>query len=49
MQLLRDASNKRLDIHYGDALNFNMEQTCGAYVTRANWEDSENNECKSGS
>ena len=42
MQLLRDASNKRLDVHYGDALNFNVEQACGAYVTRANWEDGEN-------
>lgn len=43
MQLLRDASNGRLDVHYGDALDFNMEQACEAYVTRANWENSENN------
>ncbi len=43
MQLLQDASNKRLDVHYGDALKFNMEQACGAYVTRVNWEDGESN------
>ena len=43
MQLLRDASSKRLDVHYGDALDFNVEHACGAYVTRADWEDGESN------
>ena len=43
MQLLRDASSKRLDVHYGDALDFKIEQACGAYVTRADWEDGKSN------
>jgi len=29
LQLLSDASGRRLEIHNGDALNFDMEKLCG--------------------
>ena len=29
LQLLSDASGRRLELHNGDALNFDMEKLCG--------------------
>ena len=46
IQLLQDASDQRLEVHFGDALNFKIEQACGPYATRTNWEDGENSASK---
>ena len=46
MQLLRDASSGTLDIYHGDALEFDIESTCGPYVTRQEWDGGEHsNDC----
>jgi len=42
LQLLSDASNGCLEVHHGDALDFDMEKLCGPYVDRRAWEDGEN-------
>jgi hypothetical protein len=39
MQLLRDASDGRVDIHYGDALEVDIPSACQEYVEKRWWED----------
>ena len=39
MQLLRDASDGRVDIHYGDALEVDIPTACQDYVEKRQWED----------
>ena len=39
MQLLRDASDGRVDIHYGDALEVDIPRACQEYVEKKHWED----------
>ena len=38
-QLLRDASDGRVDIHYGDALEVDIPRACQEYVEKKHWED----------
>ena len=41
VQLLSEASEGRLKVVYGDALQFNIEQNCSQFVERRSWEDGE--------
>ena len=40
-KLLSEASNDRLSIHYGDVLEFDIENYCKDHVKRVPWEDGE--------
>ena len=39
MQLLRDASGGRLDVHLADALEFDMATHCGPYIKKRKWHE----------
>ena len=39
IQLLRDASDGRVDIHCGDALEVDIPSACQEYVDKKGWED----------
>ncbi len=45
VQLLSEASEGRLKVVYGDALQFNIEQNCSQFVERRSWEDGEDMCC----
>ncbi len=38
LQLLRDASDGTVDIYQGDALEHDIESSCGPYVERQGWD-----------
>ena len=40
-KLLSEASHDRLLIHYGDVLEFDIENSCKGHVKQAAWEDGE--------
>ena len=39
MQLLKDASEGRLEVHPADALEFDIAESCGAHVQKKNWHE----------
>ena len=39
-KLLSEASSDRLLIHYGDVLEFDIENSCKGHVKQTAWEDS---------
>lgn len=39
LELLSEASGDRLLIHYGDVLEFDIENSCKYYVKQVSWED----------
>lgn len=39
LELLRDASNGRMEIHHGDALQFDIERHCSPHIERKEWSE----------